>query len=304
MSSISVVIPCYNGRKYLAEAIDSALHQTHANKEVIVVDDGSTDDSAEIMAGYHGRIQVVQQKNQGLPAARNAGIRVSKGDLIAFLDADDWWAPTFLEKTAHALSSNSAVMAYSGWQNIGAPPPFHEPHIPEDYEQALPSKAIRLFRSTGWPVHAALTRRDAIFTAGLFNTKLDSCEDFDLWLRIALNQPIVRVPEVLAYYRFHPGQMTRNEAKNALMHYQVQQDFLCNHGDQLKLAYPNIRALMTGELLKRGYRAYWSRNLTDARRIFRRVMLDRYGSLNDWKYMLPAWLPEALHQWLIRRVGK
>ena len=304
MSRISVVIPCYNGREYLAEAIESALAQTYRNIEVVVVDDGSTDDSAAIMARYRERIVVVRQENKGLPAARNAGILASTGDLIAFLDADDWWEPSFLEKTADALSSSKAVLAYSGWQNIGAPPPFHEPHIPEDYEQASPSKALRLLRSTGWPVHAALTRRAALIEAGLFNTTLDSCEDFDLWLRVALTQPIVRVPEVLAYYRFHPGQMTRNQAKNALMHYQVQRDFLRTHSDQLKLDDSFVRSLTTGELLKRGYRAYWSRNLPDARRIFRKVMQDRYGTFGDWKYMLPAWLPEALHKWLIDRIGK
>lgn len=305
MKRISVVIPCYNSDAYLAEAIESALSQTYSNKEIVVVDDGSTDNSPAIMSRYGDSILVVRQANSGLPAARNAGIRASTGEWLAFLDADDWWDPTFLEKTARALNAENSALAYTGWQNVGAPPPYHEPFVPEDYELSKPSKTVRLLRSTGWPVHAALTRRDVLLEAGLFNPVLKCCEDFDLWLRVALTRPIVRVPEVLAYYRFHPGQMTRNQARTALTHYQVQNAFLNTHTDIPELNDPSLRLdLTTGELLKRGYRAYWSRNLADARPIFRKVMLDGYGTFRDWKYMLPAWLPESWHSWLIRNLGK
>ena len=304
MKPVSVIIPCYNSSAYLAEAIDSVLAQTCPAKEIIVVDDGSTDDSASIMRRYGDRIRVVSQANAGLPAARNAGIQTATGEWLAFLDADDWWHPDFLLKTTKMLESSDAVLAYTGWQNIGAPQPFHEPYIPEDYEQAEPSKAARLIRSTGWPVHAALTRRDALVEAGLFNPALKSCEDFDLWLRVALTQRIARVPEVLAFYRFHPGQMSRNQARIVLTHYQIQKAFLRTHPDILGTRDRTLhRAITSGELLKRGYRAYWARDLPAARAIFRQVMRDGYGKLADWKYMLPAWLPEPWHRWLIRHLG-
>lgn len=302
MKLASVIIPCYNSSAYLAEAIDSALAQTYPAKEIIVVDDGSTDASAAIMAGYGTRIRVVRQHNAGLPAARNAGILASSGEWLAFLDADDWWDADFLLKTAQALESSGAVLAYTGWQNVGAPPPYHEPYVPEDYEQSRPSKAARLIRSTGWPVHAALTRRDTLVEAGLFNPALKSCEDFDLWLRVALTRQIVRVPEVLAFYRFHPGQMTRNQARMVLTHYRLQQAFLRTHPGILGPHDRELRRTITsGELLKRGYRAYWARDLPAARAIFRQVMRDGYGRRSDWKYMLPAWLPESWHRWLIER---
>ena len=304
MKPISVIIPCYNSGTHLAQAIDSVLAQTCPASEIIVVDDGSTDDSPAIMARYGDRIRVVRQANAGLPAARNAGIQAATGEWLAFLDADDWWHPDFLLKTAQVLESSDAALAYSGWQNVGAPPPYHDPYVPEDYEQAEPSKAVRLMRSTGWPVHAALTRRDVLFEAGLFNPALKSCEDFDLWLRVALTHRIARVPEVLAFYRFHPGQMSRNQARIALTHYQVQKTFLHKHPDILGTRDRTLhRAITSGELLKRGYRAYWSRDLPAARAIFRQVMRDGYGKLADWKYMLPAWLPEPWHRWLIRRLG-
>lgn len=303
MKSISVIIPCYNSSAYLAESIDSALSQTHPASEVIVVDDGSTDSSPEIMAHYGDRIRVVRQANAGLPAARNAGINQSTGEWLAFLDSDDWWDPDFLLKTARAMESTDAALVYTGWQNIGAPPPYHEPFVPEDYEQSQPSKAARLIRSTGWPVHAALIQRSALLAAGCFDPTLKSCEDFDLWLRLAITRPIARVPEVLAFYRFHPGQMSRNQARIALTHYRVQKSFLRAHPDILGHSDPkSLRSLTSGELMKRGFRAYWRGDLIAARSIFRQVMRDGYGTLSDWKYMLPAWLPEPWHRWLIKQL--
>ena len=94
--SVTVIIPCYNGAAYLREAIDSALDQTHPPLEVIVIDDGSTDDSAAIAESYGPPVCVIRQENQGESVARNRGIDEAKGDWVAFLDADDLWKPTKL----------------------------------------------------------------------------------------------------------------------------------------------------------------------------------------------------------------
>lgn len=304
MSKVSIVIPCYNGSKFLAHAIDSALAQTYADKEIIVVDDGSTDDSPTIMDGYGTSIRVVRQANAGLPAARNAGIGEARGDLFAFLDADDWWDPTFLSHMVEALERTGAGIAYCGWQNVGLPGHLGRPYVPPDYE-AMPNKIEKLVEGVGWPVHASLTRRDVLFAAGLFNPALKSCEDFALWIRAGTQNPLAHVPEVLAFYRFHGNQMTSNRARIALNHYAVQLAFL-------KEA-PHIRAqfnskklsdMTSGELLKRGYIAYWDRDLLAARVIFRQVMRDRYGRLKDWKYMLPSILPLPVHRKLIDMLGK
>jgi glycosyltransferase involved in cell wall biosynthesis len=301
MKLVSVIIPCYNSSRYLAKSIDSALAQTHPNKEIIVVDDGSTDESPMIMSRYGDRIRVIQQANAGLSAARNAGIRHANGKYVAFLDSDDWWEPDFLMETATALESSDATIAYCGWQNIGMPPPYDQPFVPEDYEKSLPSKTIRLLRNTGWPVHAALSRKDKVIEAGLFNPLLKSCEDFALWIRIATRHTIVRIPKVLAYYRFHDQQMSTNQARIALAHYAVQKDFLAEHPEILEHAgNEQYRNLTSGELLKRGYKAYWNRDISAARAIFRRVMLDGYGKLADWKYMLPSLLPLPVHTRLIK----
>lgn len=297
---ISVVIPCYNGSAFLRTAIDSALNQIHANLEVIVVNDGSTDDSLAIMESYGTRIHIVNQANSGLSAARNAGINVANGDLFAFLDSDDWWEADFLSKMSLALDANpKAVIAYCGWQNIGVPGGAGEPFVPPDYE-SMPDKTEKLFCNPRWPVHASMIRRSALFEAGLFDPQLKSCEDFALWLRSAIPHPIVRVPEVLAYYRHHGNQMISNRARIALSHHDVQCMYLTQHPEMLGMFTRNtIRVLTDGELLMRGYACYWQRDLPAARQIFRTVMKQGYGTLTDWKYMLPAWLPESWHRRLI-----
>src|SRR3990167_8128796 len=95
---VSVVIPTYNYARYLPQAIDSVLGQTYPHIEVVVVDDGSTDESRDVLRAYGSRIRWVQQERQGVSAARNRGVRESRGDLVAFLDADDRWLPTKLER--------------------------------------------------------------------------------------------------------------------------------------------------------------------------------------------------------------
>src|SRR5581483_4857500 len=95
---VSVVVPVYNGAKYLRQALDSALGQTYPRLQLVIVDDGSTDSSAEIIASYGPRLCSIRQANAGVACARNAGIRAAAGDLIAFLDQDDWWLPEKVDR--------------------------------------------------------------------------------------------------------------------------------------------------------------------------------------------------------------
>src|SRR5208337_2738500 len=194
---ISVIIPCYNTAKFLAESVDSVLNQTYPNVEVIVVDDGSTDNSPSIIAKYGNKIKAARQQNQGISAARNTGVRISKGQFLVFLDADDWLDATFLSKSAAALENSGAGIAYCGWQNVGLPGNAGKPYIPPDYEND-PEKLEKIIRSCLWPVHAALTRREIFESFGGFDTKWRCCEDFAFWIKSATANRLVLVPEVLA----------------------------------------------------------------------------------------------------------
>ncbi|MHB1145659.1 MAG: glycosyltransferase family 2 protein [Thiobacillus sp.] len=303
---VSIVMPCYNAAAHLPYSVGSVLAQTFADWELIAVDDGSSDGTlAWLHAQADVRIRPLTQRNQGVSAARNAGLAEARGSFVAFLDADDTWAPAFLENMLTALQTRpDAVLAYCGWQNLGLPGERGESFVPPDYENA--AKAETLFAGCRWPIHAALVKREAVLAAKGFDPVLKNAEDYALWLRVATSAPIVRVPEVLAFYHFHGGaQASSDKARAALHHLHAQQHYLAQHPDfHAALGKSRARELMFGELLKRGYACYWQRDLPAARQIFRAVMKQGYGSLRDWKHMLPAWLPEPWHRRLIGLRGR
>jgi glycosyltransferase involved in cell wall biosynthesis len=299
--TISIIMPCHNAADHLSASVGSVLEQTFADWELIAIDDGSSDGTlAWLQAQADTRIRTQSQSNQGVSTARNAGLAAARGDYVAFLDADDTWSPDFLETMLAALQTRpAAVLAYCGWQHLRPSGNHGEPFIPPDYE--TPHKAEALLASCRWPIHAALVRREAVLAADGFDSTLKNAEDFALWLRVGTTAPIVQVPKVLAFYHQHEGeQASDNRARAALQHWLAQLKYLDEHPAAIAQLEPShIRDLTLGELLKRGYTCYWKRDLPAARQIFRTVMKQGYGTLRDWKYMLPAWLPESWHRWLL-----
>src|SRR5437867_1216291 len=164
MPRISVIMPVYNGEAFIAEAIRSVIAQTYACWELIVVDDGSIDNTRQVVSGFTDqRIAYISQENQGLAAARNTGIQHSKGEYLAFLDHDDLWAPTFLERCVSALQlvgSGHLVGVYTSYVHIaedGGPLPQAGCTI------APPAQLyMRLLEGGLFPPHAALTRATAV----------------------------------------------------------------------------------------------------------------------------------------------
>jgi glycosyltransferase involved in cell wall biosynthesis len=298
---ISVVMPCFNAEEYLREAVDSVLAQTYPRVELIVVDDGSTDKSRDILNEYGSRIRVIAQANRGPYPARNLGVSESRGELLAFLDADDWWTTDCLEKLHAALVARpDAALAYCGWQNVGFSGGQGAPHVPPDYE--LEDKATRFLRAASpWPIHAALVRREAFEEVGGFDLDLHSCMDYDLWLRIAVSRPIVLVPEVMAFYRRHvSGQITSAQWRQARNVWKVKRKFLREHPELTQHLQPaEIRGLVDGGLLARAYDNFWRRDLVSAQKIFRMALFTGAWKAKDLPYLVPAWLPAPLYQWLI-----
>lgn len=302
--AVSIVMPCYNAAEHLPSSVGSVLAQTFDNWELIAVDDGSTDGTARwLRAQTDPRIRVVTQSNQGVSAARNAGLQAARAEYVAFLDADDTWSPDCLTHLHAALAAApKAVLAYCGWQNLGLLGGSGQPFVPPDYENA--SKAETLFASCRWPIHAALVKRKAVTAAGGFDTDLKNAEDYALWLRVALTAPIVRVPQVLAYYHFHGGaQASSDRVRATLHHWRAQRRYLDGHPEfRHALGKQRIRELTLGLILQQAYASYWKRDLPTARTLFRTVMKHGYGTLRDWTYMLPALLPLSWHRaWLARR---
>ena len=129
---ITIIIPTYNRKKKLAKCLEALSKQSYSNYEIIVVDDGSTDSSKDIIKTYGKRLRLFEQTNKGPYPARNLGIHHSTGEFIAFLDADDYWTPDCIEKLYNALNPSNAALAYCGWQNVGIPGKTSEPYIPPE----------------------------------------------------------------------------------------------------------------------------------------------------------------------------
>lgn len=301
---ISVIMPCFNAEAYLGEAVASVMEQTWPAVELLIVDDGSTDGSLALAEDARernpGRIRLFGQSRQGPYPARNLGIAEAKGEFVAFLDADDWWTPDCLESLCEALSGTQAALAYCGWQNVGATFRSNEPYIPPDYEQQ--DKATAFLRAASpWPIHAALTRLDAIRAVGGFDTQWRSCMDYDLWLRLAVSRPIVRVPKVMAFYRHSvAGQITAKQWVQAETTWLVKKKFLETHPAEVAhLGSAELRELIDGGYLQRGYQAYWRRDLVTAHHVFRSVLKTGSWAPRDLRYLLPALLPLGLYERLI-----
>ena len=203
--SISVVVPVYNGARHLAEALDSIATQGWRPHEVIVADDASTDRSAAIAASW-GATVIRMPSNGGPARARNAAIRAAAGGLVAFLDADDRWAPSHLERVAGLLDRfPEAIVAFGGVQRFGERTGRNQPMIPAD----TPVRVDPLLLGPNVPQGAAVVRRSALRAVGGYTEDMRYAEDYDLWLRLARLGPFVATHEPTLHYRFHADQSSR-----------------------------------------------------------------------------------------------
>ena len=202
---VSIIVPCHNGARFLAEALDSALAQTHPAIEVIVVDDGSIDDTPAVLGRYAGRVRVLRQPNRGPSAARNAALEVARGDYVAFLDADDRFLHEKIARQAALLDARPDIgLVYSDWRFIdedGRVLPGEG--RPRGEGDLLPALLL------GNPIHplAAVVRRALLAEVGGFDESLRGCEEWDLFLRLSRRgMRWASVEAVLGEYRVHPAQ--------------------------------------------------------------------------------------------------
>lgn len=211
---VSVVIPAYNYAHFLPQAIDSALAQTYSQVEVIVVDDGSTDNTPEVAARYGNRIRYERKTNAGLPAARNTGIQLASHQFIGFLDADDMWMPGFLEKAMNLLTQQSVsyglVAAQAQYVDMEGKE-FQLKSLNWGVHGKLDHRDILL--KTRFSPSAVVARKDALEAAGLFDEALRSSEDRDMWIRIGAKFPLFLHQEKLAMIRRHRTSMSRNAGR-------------------------------------------------------------------------------------------
>jgi len=207
---VSVVIPCYEQAPFLEEAIESVLAQTYAQVEIVVVDDGSPDNASRL-AGHFPGVRCVRQDNQGLAAARNAGIRESEGELVVFLDADDRLLPRALETGVAQLRDHpEAAFAFGRYHRMdpqGARLEDDEQPRPD----ADPYTVFLRYNYAGVPA-TGIYRRSALEEAGNFDETLPGAEDYDLGLRLSREHAVLPHQDFVAEYRVHGGGMSRDAA--------------------------------------------------------------------------------------------
>lgn len=206
--TVAVVITTFNDSAWLPQSIGSVLAQTHPPDEIIVVDDGSAEDPAPIIASYPD-VTLVRQENAGLAAARNAGLARAQSDHVLFLDADDRLAPTAIESGLACFRRRpDAQFVYGAHRTINGDGSTREPHRfapvgDQPYRDLLRGNCIAMHATV-------LYRRDRLVAAGGFDASLRRCEDYDVYLRMARNGPIACYPEVVADYRWHDQNMSRD----------------------------------------------------------------------------------------------
>lgn len=194
-TKVSVIIPTYNRRTLLKKAIDSVLSQSFQDFELIVVDDGSEDDTTELIAAYGKRITAIRQENRGPSAARNRGMEASRAELFAFLDSDDWWDKDKLmiqmaamEKHPSYLISHTREIWYRRGKLLNQKKK-HKKYHGYIFPDCLPLCAVSL--------STVIARKKLFSDVGLFDEELPCCEDYDFWLRSSIKLPFLLVDKPL-----------------------------------------------------------------------------------------------------------
>ncbi len=300
MPRISVVIAAYNAAATIAETVDSVLAQTLGAFEIICVDDGSTDRTRAILSQYGDRLRVVDQRNNGPAAARNAGARLSSGEYLAFLDADDLWMPTMLERTAATLDSDPSLsLVYSNAAIADSEGVALGTALVGDGFDHAPS--LRELLTRLWPImpSAALVRRAAYDRGRGYCDDLRGesfrFEDVDFWIRMREQGPFAYLPEQLVVWRFawFPKPLKKLPDYSKALH--VFERFLQERYGVSAAPLVAARARAPRSILANiGLQALREGNRTRARAAFARAIeVDPYRVKNYLRW-IRTWLPHRL----------
>lgn len=290
---VSIIIPCYNQGHFLRDAIDSALTQTYPHLEILVVDDGSADDTLEVARSYP-KVRCISQENQGLSAARNAGLRSSTGSLLVFLDADDRLLPNAIEAGASALNSHpDCAFVYGHLVRIAADgSPLLTPKqvcVEKDHCLEL------LRRDYIWTPGVVMYRR-AVFESGLgFDTLIDACADCDLNIRISRDWPVHCHGQIILEYRKHGANMSKKAGM-------MLRTAMAAHRSQFKIVRGNADLEDAWKAGGRSAQEYFGS------RLLQQVQENVYS--RDWKYAasgmltLIRYFPRGLADFALKKLSR
>ncbi len=299
---VSVIIPVYNAAAYVRETVDSALHQAYPNLEVIVVDDGSTEDLSWVAAAYGTRVRYVRKPNGGPASARNLGIRMASGAYLAFLDADDLWEPDKLRAQMDLLLRHPSVgLVYSAMSEIDEQGLLRQP---SRGRHARPSGDIAeaLFWHNWVPTSTVVIRKACLEQVGGFDEarELISVEDYDMWLRIAERHEALYVDQPLARYRLHAVGISRSTDRSYSGEALVIERAVVRRG----AGNPSVRRMYRRRLARLffnwGHEHFTANRLREARAKF--LVSLRHAPWNPriWGFMAATFLSPACLGWVRR----
>ncbi len=304
---ISVIIPSYNAARFVSEAVSSALCQTLPPLEVIVVDDGSTDDTEAVVRSFGERVRCIRQPNGGPAVARNRGIRESRGELIAFLDADDVWLPEKLEKQWRCLQNHqTAGLVHSNYFFWDAETGGTTQAHPEGAERSG-RRYAEIFIWNRLVPSATMIKRECLDRVGLFDESIRaaSTEDFDLFLRIARHYEFAYLPECLTRYRSHPGSASKNRLSLLTNDIQVLRKALRDDPELARLVgRRNVATRLYDSLFAVGYLHHDAHRQSEARRYLGQAVVLRPWRLYPLFLYLMNLLPSPWSRSLRRLKAK
>jgi len=287
---VSVIIPAFNAALYVRRAVESVLAQTHEPVEVIVVDDGSKDETSDVLRDFGNKILLISQNNRGPASARNAALRVAQGQFVMFLDADDWILPQKLKKQVGLLTN----LTHAGWAycDIAYVTDNGEKlYLASDRFSYAKRKKLEgllfseLILGNFIPIHAPLIRRECIDSVGHFDedVHLIGVEDWDLLLRLASRFETIYVPDILANCVIHSGSLSADPAERDRRRFDLLDKVIVRFYEQIRsLGSPGDRLIADTHnwFAIRHYRlGFWK----ESRKRFE-------ASLRVWPWQRKAWL--------------
>ena len=288
--NVSVVIPTYNRAQLVTEAIDSVLMQTYKDYEIIVVDDGSTDDTEQVLVPYRDRIRYIYQENQGGAAARNAGIRNSKGTYIAFLDSDDLWLPSKLEKQVAVLNEYEDIaLVYSNISYCDdRGKPIREGYDSDMFPAGHVFEKVLLWKAMCGNLQTWLIKRTCFEEIGYLDMSLAMSEDRDISLRVAMKYKIYGIPEALTMVRQHTvtPRLGRSAAEVRESYYFKVLEKLFRENGSNPIIAKNKKKLKAGYYFYAGKNYLREKNVAVARNRFWLTIVNNPFQLKVYMYFL------------------
>lgn len=290
MTKISVIIPTYNSAKYIKDTIESVLNQTYKDLEIIVVDDGSTDNTKDIVSKY--QVKYIYQENKGPAAARNRGIKEAQGEYIAFLDSDDVWMVEKLEKQMAIFENSTYAMIYCDMSHKVNEKIVHKSYLKEKGYRGPGSGDIheRLLKENFIFTPTVLVKKEVLKKTGYFDESYKICEDYKMWLTIAKKYQIAFLDEVLVIRTRNSLNITKDEYLFITSGIRLFEELMNSNG------YDNeTNKIIQDEYYKRFFELgyyYWNKgNMILARKNFFKASKCKSNSFKSLFYIITSSMP-------------